>query len=79
MSVVCETEPVEHGLTSHGWTLKKLRRWLKQVMDCDLARSTLHRTLQAAPLRWKKCQKVFKKADPQQRAAFMVRFHKLYE
>ena len=26
----------------------------------------------------KKCQKVFKKADTQQRADFMARFHKLY-
>ena len=53
MNVICETEPVEHGLPGHGWTLKKLRRWLKQVMGCDLARSTLHRILQAARLRWK--------------------------
>ena len=43
VNVICETEPVEHGLPGHGWTLKKLRRWLKQVMGCDLARSTLHR------------------------------------
>ena len=62
VNVICETEPVEHGLPGHGWTLKKLRRWLKQVMGCDLARSTLHRILQAARLRWKKCQKVLKKA-----------------
>ena len=79
MNVICETEPVEHGLSGHGWTLKKLRRWLKQVMNCDLARSTLHRILQAARLRWKKCQKVLKKADPQKRAAFMERFQELYE
>jgi transposase len=79
VSVICETEPVEHGLPGHGWTLKKLRRWLKQVMGCDLARSTLHRILQAARLRWKKCQKVLKKADPQKRAAFMERFQELYE
>ena len=79
MSVVCETEPVEHGLPGHGWTLKKLRRWLKQVMGCDLARSTLHRILQAVPLRWKMRPKVFRKADPHKRATFMARFHKLYE
>ena len=28
VNVICETEPVEHGLPGHGWTLKKLRRWL---------------------------------------------------
>ena len=58
--------------------MKKLQHWLKQVMGYDLARSTLHRILQAVPLRWKKCQKVFKKADPHKRADFMTRFHKLY-
>ena len=79
MSVVGETEPVEHGLPGHGWTLKKPRRWLKQVMGCVLARSTLHRIVQAVQLRWKKCQKVFKKADPHKRVAFLARFHKLYE
>ena len=35
--------------------------------------------MHAAQLRWKKCQKVLKKADPQKRAAFMEPFHKLYE
>ena len=28
-------------LIGHGWTLKKLQHWLKQVMGYDLARSTL--------------------------------------
>jgi len=79
VSVVCETEPEEHGLPGHGWTLKKLLCWLKQVIGLDLARSTLHRILRAAQLCWKKCQKVFKKADPQKRADFMARLHKLYE
>lgn len=74
-----ETEPVDHGLPGHGWTLKKLRRWLKQVMDCELARSSLHRILCAARLGWKRCQKLPKKADPHRRAAFMQRFHQLYD
>ena len=48
-------------------------------MDCDLARSTLHRIVRAAQLRWEKCQKMLKKADPQKRAAFIQQFHALYE
>ena len=48
-------------------------------MNCDVARSMLHRTLQAARLRWEKCQKVLTKADPQKRAAFMERFQDLFE
>ena len=74
-----ESEPVDRGLPGHNWTLKKLRRWLKQVMDCDLARSSLHRILCAARLGWKRRQKLPKKADPHNRAAFMQRFHRLYE
>ena len=48
-------------------------------MTCDLARSTLHRRLQAAQLRWKRCQKALKKADPQKRAAYMERFQELFD
>ena len=59
--VICETEPVEHGLPGHGWTLKKLRRWLKQAMNCEIARSTLHRILQAARLRWKSARRCSRK------------------
>ena len=48
-------------------------------MDCELRRSALHRLLQAERLSWKKCQKALKKADPQQRAAFIQQFQELYE
>ena len=56
VSVICETEPVAHGLPGHTWTLKKLQRWLKQVMYCcsftqhaaqDTARSAV--TLEEMP------------------------------
>ena len=74
-----ETEPIDHGLPGHGWTLKKLGLWLKQVIGCDLARGALHRILRAARLSWKKCQKVLKKADPHKRVAFVQQFQALYE
>ena len=74
-----ETEPVDHGLPGHNWTLKKLRLWLRQAMDRDLARNALHRILCAARLGWKRCQKLPKKADPHRRTAFMQQFHLLYE
>ena len=74
-----ECEPVDHGLPGHNWTLKKLQLWLEQTLDCDLARSALHRILCAAHLGWKRCQKLPKKADLHRRTAFMQRFHQLYE
>ena len=79
MSTVSETEPHEHGLPGHGWTLPKLGRWLEQEMGCNLARSTLHRILTRQGLSWKKCQKALKKADPQARAAFIQQFQAVYE
>ena len=29
VEVVATTEPVDHGLPGHGWTLKKLRQWVR--------------------------------------------------
>ena len=57
--------------------MKKLRRWLEQVIGYACSRTTLHRVLRAQRLSWKKCQKVLKKADPQRRAAFVQQFQEL--
>ena len=78
MRTVVDSDPVEHGLPGHGWTLKKLRRWLQMVMGCTLSRSTLQTLLTEQELSWKKCQKVLKKADAQKRAAFVQRFQELF-
>ena len=75
---VVETDPLDHGLPGHAWTLKKLRRWLEQVIGYACSRTTLHRVLRAQRLSWKKCQKVLKKADPQRRAAFVQQFQELF-
>lgn len=74
-----DTEPIEHGLPGHGWDLKKLQCWVKQVFQRDISRSALRTLLRRNGLSWKKCQKVLKKADPQKRAAFMQRFQELYK
>ena len=58
--------------------MKKLRRWLEQVIGYACSRTTLHRVLRAQRLSWKKCQKVLKKADPQRRAAFVQQFQELF-
>lgn len=74
-----ETEPVDHDLPGHNWTLKKLKRWLKQALRRTASNTTLRRLLKAHRLSWKKCQKALRKANPEQRAAFIERFAALYE
>jgi transposase len=79
IQTVTETAPVDHGLPGHGWTMKKMRRWLEDVMGTTISRTTLHQLLEEQGLSWKKCQKVLKKASPEKRAAFVQRFQELYE
>ena len=73
-----DTNPIDHGLPGHVWTLKKLRRWLEQVIVTACSRTTLHRVLRSQRLSWKKCQKVLKKADPQRRAVFVQQLQALF-
>ncbi len=73
-----QTEPVDHDLPGHGWTLKKVRGWLKRVMGCEISRSALGTLLKQKGLSWKKCQKVLKKASPEKRAAFVEEFQVLF-
>lgn len=74
-----ESEPIAHDLPGYNWSLKKLRRWVKQVFACDVSRSTLRKLLGAHDLSWKKCQKLLKRANPAKRAAFMAEFLAAYE
>lgn len=73
------TEPLSHALPGHGWTLKKLRRWVSVVLGRCVSRSSLGVLLKAGGLSWKKCKKLLKKADPKQRAAFVEQFQLLFE
>jgi transposase len=76
---VKESEPVDHGLPGHNWDLKKLKQWLRQAWGREVGRSTLRALLKGHRLSWKKCQKLLKKANPEQRAAFIAAFQELYE
>jgi transposase len=78
VTTVKETEPVEHALPGYNWSLKKVRRWVKQVMRCEVSRSALRILLKQKGLSWKKCQKVLKKAKPEQRATFMQEFQQSF-
>jgi transposase len=75
---VKESEPLDHGLPGHGWTLKKVRRWVKQVFRCTVSRSALRILLKRKGLSWKKCQKVLKKAKAEVRATFIAEFQQVF-
>lgn len=65
-------------MVGHGWTVKKLRRWIKQVFKCEVSRKVLLQILKQGDLSWKKCQKVLGKAKPEQRAAYIDQFQRLF-
>lgn len=79
VTTVQATEPVQHGLPGHGWTLKKIACWCQQVFGREIRRSTLRGYLKANRLSWKQCQKVLKKANQAKRAAFMADFQHIFQ
>jgi hypothetical protein len=79
VATVTMSQPVEHGLPGHGWTLKKLRRWVASQLNRQVSRNMLYTILKAAGLSWKKCKKLLAKADPAKRAEFVQQVQTLYE
>ena len=49
VTTVKESEPIEHDLPGYNWTMKKLRRWVKQVFGCEVSRRILSKILQEQP------------------------------
>jgi transposase len=76
---VKESEPVEHDLPGHNWSVKKLRCWIRQVFGREVSRCTVSNLLHEHHLSWKKCQKVLAKANPEQRAAFIQEFQATFD
>ena len=77
-TTVKESEPIEHGLPGHNWTVKKLRCWIRQVFGQEVSRRTVSKLLKQNGLSWKKCQKALGKANPEKRAAFIQEFQALF-
>ncbi len=73
------SEPIEHDLPGYNWSIKKVRRWVKQVFGCEVSRRVLSKMLQDNRLSWKKCQKLLKKANPEKRAAFIQEFQAIFD
>lgn len=76
---VRDSYPVTYGLPGHGWTLKKLCRWVESTLGRKVSRTTLRSILKTGRLRWKKCKKLLSKADPEKRATFVEQFQLLFE
>ena len=79
MEAVKASRPVTHGLPGHGWTMKKLCRWVETVLNRKVSRNTLRTILKAGGLSWKKCKKLLAKANPEKRAAFVEQFQDLFQ
>ena len=77
--MIVTTQPFDHDLPGGGWTLRKLRRYLAQKWNRSISRAALHRTLVRLRLSWKRCARLLGKRNPAKRAAFLERFHTLYQ
>ncbi|MCB9156561.1 MAG: winged helix-turn-helix domain-containing protein [Caldilineaceae bacterium] len=53
VKTITTTAPIEHGLPGYGWSLKKLKRWVKQVFKHEVSRNLLRNLLHANGLSWK--------------------------
>jgi transposase len=78
LAVVGTTAPRAQGIEGTGWTIGKIRHWVKTVFQCEVSRNVLLQVLHLGDLSWKKCQKVLGKAKPEQRAAYMEEFQTLF-
>lgn len=74
-----ETEPADHGLPGHGWTVPKLMAYVKQLLGHRLSHTKLRKLLKQHGLSRKKCRKVLVKADPEKRQAFIEQFQPLFK
>jgi transposase len=79
VTTVTSSKPVDQGLPGHGWTLKKLRRWVESKLERQVSRTLLRTLLKAAGLSWKKCKKLLAKANAAKRSEFVQQVQTFYE
>ena len=73
------TEPVDHDLPGHGWTVPKIIAYVERLLGHRPSRTNLRNLLKRHGLSWKKCRKVLRKANPEKRKAFIAQFQPLFE
>jgi len=76
---VRSTEPVDHGLPGHGWTVPKLMSYVEGLLRDRPSRTKLRNLLKEHGLSWKKCKKILGKAKPEKCQAFIEQFQPLFE
>src|SRR5262249_24895704 len=79
VEVVENSEPIQHGLPGHLWTVKKLRRYLKEAFGLSASRNTIRAALKRARTSFKKIKKMLGKANPDKRAAHVEQLKELYK
>jgi transposase len=79
VEAVRDSEPIDHGLPGHGWTLKKLRQWIEATLGRQVGRNAIRRILGKAGLTWKKIKKLLGKANAPARAEHIVTLERLFE
>lgn len=78
MDTVETSQPADHGLPGHLWTVKQRKRWAAQVRGVTASRNRLRQVLRQANLTWKKVKKLLGKAKPAKRAAHSVQRRELF-
>jgi len=78
VEAVEKTTPDDHGLPGHLWTLKKLKRWVRNSFGLVAGRNSIRRVLKQAQLSWKKVKKLLGKAKPEKRAAHVEQLQRLF-
>jgi transposase len=73
------SEPTDHALAGHLWTVKKLRQHLLKAFGLRASRNTIRAALKRARMSFKKVKKLLGKADPDKRAAHVEQLTGLYE
>lgn len=72
------TEPVDHELPGHNWTVPKILDYVENLMGQRPSRTRLRNLLRRHGLSWKKCRKVLRKADPAKRQAFIAQHQAIF-
>lgn len=73
-----QTEPIQHGLPGHLWTVKKLRQYLLKTFGLRASRNTIRAALKKSRLSYKKVKKFLGKAKADKRAGHVEQLESLY-
>ena len=79
MELVTTTTPVQHSLTGHRWTTRKILRLLAMKYALECSKSCLWLLLCEAGLCWKKPKKILAKANTAKRLEYLKKYAVLFQ